>query len=157
MYQGGYPSYICLPPCPVGVYPAVHAPPAQCVHLRTALLQGQRTVINVSSTGIGENAGFLLPFTLRINLLPARNRAIMTNKPATESTSVQGRGECSKVSKPALKPPLRLQPALSHRRGPPSHPGSHKGFWLKAVRKVLTRVGNPAENASLPKTRDYQN
>ena len=52
-----------------------------------------------------KNVPFLTP---RINLLLARNREIMTKKPATESHCAQGHQECPNPSSIDVKPPLKV-------------------------------------------------
>ena len=50
---------------------------------------------------------------LRINSFPGRKGLERANKPATESTVTQGRQETSNPSRSDVKPPVRLEPALS--------------------------------------------
>jgi len=67
-------------------------------------------------------------FTSGINLLPGRNRRIMAKKPATESSSAQGRRESLNHYRSELKLPSRRQAALSPVINEAKSPLYYRGF-----------------------------
>ena len=90
-----YHLYICLLPTISRVYIASCIPASQYYPVHTLIEQVGFTLLEQMSKRQGYTRVKDTFFTLRIILLPGRNGAFMTKKPATESSVAQGRGESS--------------------------------------------------------------
>ena len=138
LFVGGPPPY--MPPCvPWWVYtllPCLPVYPGRCTRPCTCPVHGRCDTAVPSSTagmtvipGVSKRLGLSLrkeaSFTLRINPSHEGNRHRMTNKPATESTSVQGMSETLNPSGTDTKPPSRLGAASSR----PGNEGKSPLSW----------------------------
>ena len=125
-----YPGwYIRLPPASLVYIPARTTLPLHSSSGLIALLAG----VSTERASCLRKEGFL---TSGINHPQGGNGPIMAKKPATESTCAQGTAKPLNPSATVLKPPLRLQPALSHRREEVRTIGDLPGVLVNSVQKV---------------------